>query len=165
MTAQEMLERIVTGFRLAFYQEVFSQDPEDENSMTTVETFCMDVIDVLQRPTINEFARFIGISAPNAAYKVNSLIRKGYLKKERSEEDKREYFLIPTEQYEKYRGLYCTSLSTIMQRVEGELNEAEERNFCRFLRMVMEEEEKDLSSYRQKHHLPSVGHGNGRRLS
>lgn len=45
------------------------------------------------RPTVNEFASFVQISPPNAAYKVNSLIRKGYLKKVQSQEDKREYRL------------------------------------------------------------------------
>ena len=35
----------------------------------------------LEEPTINEFASFVNISSPNAAYKVNSLIQKGYVEK------------------------------------------------------------------------------------
>ena len=48
----------------------------------------MEIIMALGRPTINEFARFVNISPPNAAYKVNSLIQKGYVRKEQSPEDK-----------------------------------------------------------------------------
>lgn len=62
------------------------------------------------KPTINEFASFVQISPPNAAYKVNSLIKKGYLKKVQSENDRREYFLVVTQKYKDYYNIsysYC----------------------------------------------------------
>ena len=45
----------------------------------------METIQALGSPTINEFASFMRISPPNAAYKINSLIRKGYIQKIQSE--------------------------------------------------------------------------------
>ncbi len=36
----------------------------------------METIQALGTPTVNEFATFMRISPPNAAYKVNSLIKK-----------------------------------------------------------------------------------------
>ena len=84
---------VYNKFKLHFYQEIFQRFQGREASLTTVETFCMEAIQALQRPTINEFAVFMGISTPNAAYKVGNLIRKGYLRKIQSQKDRREYHL------------------------------------------------------------------------
>ena len=74
---EESFSEVYTKFKLHFYQEVFSRFQNREASLTAVETFCMEVILALKEPTINEFASFMRISPPNAAYKINSLIRKG----------------------------------------------------------------------------------------
>ena len=75
---------VYTKFKLHFYQEIFSRFQDREASLTTVETFCMEAIQALGSPTVNEFATFMRISPPNAAYKVNSLIKKGYIRKVQS---------------------------------------------------------------------------------
>lgn len=72
--------RVYTKFKLHFYQEIFKRFQDREASLTTVETFCMESIQALGSPTINEFATFMCISSPNAAYKVNSLVKKGYVR-------------------------------------------------------------------------------------
>ena len=92
----ESFRDVYTKFKLHFYQEVFSRFQNREASLTAVETFCMEIIMALEEPTINEFASFVNISSPNAAYKVNSLIQKGYVEKIRSDQDRREYHLRPT---------------------------------------------------------------------
>ena len=86
---KEAFFEVYTKFKLHFYQEIFRRFQDREASLTTVETFCMETIQALGTPTINEFASFMRISPPNAAYKVNSLIRKGYIDKVRSPEDQR----------------------------------------------------------------------------
>ena len=58
-----------TKFKLHFYRAVFSRFQTREASLTTVETFCMEAIQALGSPTVNEFATFMRISPPNAAYK------------------------------------------------------------------------------------------------
>ena len=47
-----------------------------ETSLTALEIFSVEVILALKNPTIQEFANFIGLFSPNAAYRVNSLIKK-----------------------------------------------------------------------------------------
>ena len=78
---------VYTKFKLHFYQEIFRRFQDREASLTTVETFCMETIMALGTPTVNEFATFMRISPPNAAYKVNSLVKKGYIRKVQSRED------------------------------------------------------------------------------
>ena len=72
---------VYNKFKLHFYQEIFQRFQGREASLTTVETFAMETIQALGEPTVNEFASFMKISSPNAAYKVNSLIKKGYVVK------------------------------------------------------------------------------------
>ena len=93
---------VYTKFKLHFYQEIFRRFQDREASLTTVETFCMETIMALGNPTVNEFASFMRISPPNAAYKVNSLVKKGYIRKVQSREDKREYHLEVTQKYIDY---------------------------------------------------------------
>ena len=102
MNVVEAFEEVYTKFKLHFYREVFGRFSDREATLTTVETFCMEVIHAMQMPTVNEFASFINISPPNAAYKVNNLVKKGYLVRIPSEVDKREVYLKPTEKYENY---------------------------------------------------------------
>lgn len=99
---EQAFNEVYTKFKLHFYRAVFGRFQKREASLTTVETFCMEIIMALGRPTVNEFSSFVGISPPNAAYKINNLIQKGYVRKEQSEEDKREYHLVVTQKYIDY---------------------------------------------------------------
>lgn len=96
---------IYTKYKLKFYAAVFQRLESREASLSTVETFCVELIYALKEPTVRAFAEFAKISAPNAAYKVNSLIKKGYIHKVRNEQDKREYHLVVTEKYMDYYGI------------------------------------------------------------
>ena len=116
---EQAFQDVYTKFKLHFYQEIFSRFQDREASLTTVETFCMEIIQAMGSPTVNEFASFVHISPPNAAYKVNSLIQKGYLKKVQSQSDRREYHIVPTQKYMDYYNVSYTYLSTVLQRVEN----------------------------------------------
>ena len=92
-----MLEKafndVYTKFKLHFYQNVFQRFATREATLTTVESFCMEGIMAMGEPTIAEFSRMMQISTPNAAYKIGSLVRKGYVEKIQSTTDRREYHL------------------------------------------------------------------------
>ena len=115
---QQSFSEVYTKFKLHFYQKVFGKFGSREATLTTVETFCMEIVQAMGSPTVNEFASFVHISPPNAAYKVNSLIQKGYLKKVQSQSDRREYHIVPTQKYMDYYNVSYTYLSTVLQRVE-----------------------------------------------
>ena len=115
---EEIFSRVYTKFKLHFYRAVFTRFQAREASLTTVETFCMEIIMALDRPTINEFSSFVGISPPNAAYKINNLVQKGYVLKEQSPEDKREYHLVVTQKYIDYYNISYSYLGTVMGRIQ-----------------------------------------------
>ena len=108
---------VYTKFKLHLYQEIFRRFQSREASLTTMETFCMESIQALGSPTVNEFATFMCISTPNAAYKVNSLVEKGYIRKIRSEKDRREYHLEVTQKYLDYYNISTSYIAQVMERI------------------------------------------------
>ena len=122
---EQKFAEVYTKFKLHFYLETFERFQRREASLTTVETFAMETIQALGEPTVNEFASFMKISSPNAAYKVNSLIKKGYVVKVRSESDKREYHLRPTQKYLDYYNISNDYIQTVMRRVVRRFSPAE----------------------------------------
>ena len=92
----EAFADVYTKFKLHFYKQVFGRFAQREATLTTVESFCMEVILAMGTPTVAEFSNMMQISTPNAAYKISSLVQKGYIEKVRSETDRREYHLVVT---------------------------------------------------------------------
>ena len=130
---------VYTKFKLHFYKAVFSRFQDREASLTTVETFCMEAIQALRLPTINEFARFVQISPPNAAYKVNSLVQKGYVRKVQSPDDKREYFLEVTQKYIDYYNISYSYLNTVMDRIKHRFPEEDVERLEDMLHVISSE--------------------------
>ena len=136
---EESFDRIYTKFKLHFYQAVFSRFQTREASLTAVETFCLEIIRAMDEPTINEFASFARISSPNAAYKVNSLIRKGYVEKVQSPSDRREYHLRPTQKFHDYYDLSSAYIREVMDRVREHFTPEEVLQMDRVLNFVGQE--------------------------
>ena len=115
-----MLEKafndVYTKFKLHFYQNVFQRFATREATLTTVESFCMEGIMAMGEPTIAEFSRMMQISTPNAAYKIGSLVKKGYVEKIQSTTDRREYHLRPTQKYIDYYNISYSYLHTVVER-------------------------------------------------
>ena len=138
MLDQLFLE-VYTKFKLHFYREVLGLFQSREASLTTVETFCMESIQALGDPTVNEFASFLHISPPNAAYKINSLVKKGYLERVQSPEDRREYHLHVTQKYIDYYNISYSYLSTVVRRVRQRFPEEDVDKLEQMLTIISDE--------------------------
>ena len=136
---RDEFSRVYSKFKLHFYQKVFERIEGRETSLTTVETFCMEIIYAANGPTVNEFAKLANLSSPNAAYKVNNLMKKGYLEKIQSTEDKREYHLYVTQKYLDYYNISYQYLNTVLNRLEGRFSQEELEVVKRVLKVMDEE--------------------------
>lgn len=136
---QDLFEKVYTKFKLHFYQKVFEKIQNREMSLTTVETFCMEIIYSMGNPSVNEFARIANISSPNATYKINNLIKKGYVRKVQSETDKREYHLEVTEKYLNYYTISHQYIVEVIQRVKERFTPEELEIMERILKIMDEE--------------------------
>ncbi len=133
---EEHIMRITDKIHLQFYRRLFSIIKEREGSLTAMEVFAVEVIHSLGAPTVSEFADFLGISRPGASYKVASLIQKGYIVKEASEDDKREFRLRLTEKYYNYISLYENSVKEYVREVEEQFTAEQLRSFDGILSKV-----------------------------
>ena len=125
----QAFNEVYTKFKLHFYQEIFRRFQDREASLTTVETFCME----------NEFATFMCISPPNAAYKVNSLVKKGYIRKIQSPSDRREFHLEVTQKYIDYYNISSNYMSEVMDRFMARFSAEVCGNFEEILTVVSRE--------------------------
>ena len=114
----QAFEQVYNKFKLHFYQKIFSRFEDREATLTTVESFCMEVIMALREPTIAEFSHMMNLSTPNAAYKINSLVKKGYVERIQSSTDTREYHLRPTQKYIDYYNISYSYLHQVMERAK-----------------------------------------------
>jgi len=130
---------VYTKFKLHFYQEIFQRFQSREASLTTVETFCVETILALGKPTVNEFATFMRISPPNAAYKVNSLVKKGYIRRVQSESDRREYHLEVTQKYIDYYNISNAYMVAVTERIGKRFSPAECQKLEEMLQIIHHE--------------------------
>ncbi|MCR5747373.1 MAG: MarR family transcriptional regulator [Lachnospiraceae bacterium] len=136
---KEAFSKVYLKFKLHFYQKIFERLQDREASLTTVETFCMEIIYALNNPTVAEFARVANISSPNAAYKINNLVKKGYLRKVQSKDDRREYHLEVTDKYMSYYNISYNYMDVVMQRIADRFDEEEMKTLARLLNVIDKE--------------------------
>ena len=138
-----MLEKhfsdVYNKFKLQFYRRVFELVRERDGSLSAMEAFSLEVIYMLGQPTISQFADFLNISQSNATYKVNNLIKKGYLERQNSTVDRREYHLILSEKYYTYMNLYANYELTVMRRVAERFPPEDVAVFDRILQVMSDE--------------------------
>ena len=131
---EQNFQSVYEKFKLQFFRRLFSQVREREGSLSA-----MEVIHELDAPTIGQFADFLGISQSNATYKVNSLIRKGYIVKENSDTDRREYHLKLSDKFYSYNGLMQSYIDTVMARIHERFTSEELATFEHVLAVMSDE--------------------------
>lgn len=126
---EQDFEVIYKEFRLMLYKQIFGIIGERAGSLSAMEFFSVEVVYLLGSPTVTEFAEYLNISSPNAAYKVKSLMEKGYLIKEQTD-DKRSFRLKVTKKFlDYYHAIesYGAFITRMLEKrlTEKELKEAE----------------------------------------
>ena len=135
----QAFEQVYNKFKLHFYQKIFSRFEDREATLTTVESFCMEGIMAMGEPTIAEFAAMMQISTPNAAYKINNLVKKGYVERIQSTTDRREFHLRPTRKYIEYYNISYAYLHTVIQRVRERFPEQDVQKLEEMLSVISTE--------------------------
>lgn len=124
---------------MGLYAKTFNQNIVVSDGLSAIEVICVETIYALGNPTINQFASFAQLSPPNAAYKINSLVKKGYIKKVRSNTDKREYHLEVTEKYMENYGVTYDYIAVVMERIRNRFSKEEVEQFENFLKVINDE--------------------------
>ena len=138
-----MLEKnfieVYDKFKLQFYRKIFEKVRERDGSLSAMEGFSLEIIRALGEPTVGQFADFLNISQSNATYKVNNLIKKGYLVRQNSTTDRREYHLVLSEKYYSYAELMTSYELTVVDRMKKRFSEADVEKFNELLTIISTE--------------------------
>ena len=126
-------------FKLQFYRKIFEKVKERDGSLSAMEGFSLEIIRALGEPTVGQFADFLNISQSNATYKVNNLIRKGYLVRQNSTTDRREYHLVLSEKYYSYAELLTDYELTVVDRIKERFSEEDIEKFSEMLTIISDE--------------------------
>ena len=116
----DSFNKVYTKFKLHFYKEVFKKWRDREVSLTTVETFCMEIIHALGKPTVSEFASFTSLSSASAADKINN-------------------YLEVTKKYIDYYNISYQYLKEVMSKLEDRFTTEENKVLEKMLRVMSEE--------------------------
>jgi DNA-binding MarR family transcriptional regulator len=144
------ISQIYDKLRLHFYMKIYSRFENREATLTTVETFSMEVIMALEEPTVAAFAKAVDISSPNAAHRIKCLVQKGYVEKIRSETDAREYHLKPTVKYLDYRKINQDYMDLLMERCKERFSAEDYEKLNEMLNIMNDElmPEIDIKDYK-----------------
>lgn len=126
-------------FRLSHYRTLFGRIREKDGSLSATEAFAVDVIHLLGTPTVTQLADALGISQPNATYKVNNLVQKGYVVKTGSEGDRRECRLQLGPKFYQYFNEPGRVLDQAAEKLQRQFSSEEIGVFLRVLRSLIED--------------------------
>ncbi len=136
---EKSFAEVYDKFKLQFYRKVFELVRERDGSLSAMEAFSLEVIKMLDEPTVGQFADFLNISQSNATYKVNSLIKKGYLERQNSQTDRREYHLVLSEKFFSYMGILSAYEETVIDRVKERFPKEDVEKFDEMLSVISNE--------------------------
>lgn len=136
---EQNFTEVYEKFELQFFRKVFEKVRERDGSLSAMEAFSLEVIYLLREPTVGQFADFLNISQSNATYKVNSLIKKGYIVRQNSQIDRREYHLVLSEKFLNYVGLFNNYEHTVMQRISERFSPEDVQRFDEMLGVIARE--------------------------
>lgn len=135
---EKSFETLYLMFRSNYFKRVVEEIGTKEGSLSATESFCVEIIYLLEKPTISEFAQHLNLSVPNAAYKINSLVKKGYVVREQSTTDLREQYLCVTDKFLAYYGLNDALIAKLMKQVRESFSEEDIDALDNMIKRVIE---------------------------
>ncbi|MEV2969133.1 MarR family transcriptional regulator [Paenibacillus larvae] len=124
---------------MSFYKNASQNQTVDIENISAVEMSCLEVVYFLKNPTYSELAEFLNISQPNATYRINKLIKKGYLEKFNDKKDKRVYYLQVTDKFMKYYCLNDNYINNVIANLKKRCTADELQQFEKMLKILTKE--------------------------
>ena len=135
---ERSFEKLYLQFRANYLRQMFAASESDDRGLSAAEFFGAETVYLLSQPTVSEFAAFLNVSLPNANYKINNLVKKGYVKKEVCENDKREFRLSVTPKFLKDYGMNSKWTRFALRRIRECFSAEERQNLDHMIRRISE---------------------------
>ena len=132
--------QVYTKFKLHFYKQIFSRFEDREATLTTVESFCMEVIMALGEPTIAQFSHMMNTFHPQRCpIRSTRWLKKAMSSASGLSTDKREYRLRPTQKYIDYYNISYSYLHLVMERAKQRFSPDDLAKLEEMLQVVSDE--------------------------
>lgn len=127
-------------FKLMLYDRALRERGRSmPGDLSLQEVIYMEIIIALGDPTVAEFSRYAKLSASNTAYRLNKLEERGYIRRKRSDLDKREYRVEATSRYREEYGVIFDYIHLVCDRIEERFAPEDVDKFEEMLGIISEE--------------------------
>lgn len=127
-------------FKLMLYDRALKERGNSApGDLSLQEVIYMEIIIALGAPTVAEFSGYAKLSAPNTAYRLNKLEERGYIRRTRSDRDKREIRIEATDRYREEYGVIFDYIHLVCDRIEERFTPEETDKFREMLGIISEE--------------------------
>ncbi|MCL2365387.1 MAG: MarR family transcriptional regulator [Defluviitaleaceae bacterium] len=135
---EKSFETLYLLFRSNYYTQLVKKIGIIEGSLSATESYCVEIIYLLDKPTVSDFAQYLNLSVPNANYKINSLVKKGYVVRVQSTTDLREQHLHVTEKFLNYYCLNDSVIAALMTRIRETFGAEDVEKLDDMIRRIIE---------------------------
>lgn len=127
-------------FKLMLYDRALRERGRSmPGELSLQEVIYMEIIIALGDPTVAQFSRYAKLSASNTAYRLNKLEEKGYIRRTRSDHDKREYRVEATDRYREEYGVIFDYIHLVCDRIEDRFPAEDVDKFREMLGIISDE--------------------------
>ena len=127
-------------FKLMLYDRALKERGRSmPGDLSLQEVIYMEIIIALGAPTVAEFSRYAKLSAPNTAYRLNKLEERGYIRRTRNDQDKREVRVQATNRYREEYGVIFDYIHLVCDRIEERFPTEDVDKFREMLGIISEE--------------------------
>ena len=127
-------------FKLMLYDRALKErGSSTPGDLSLQEVIYMEIIIALGSPTVAEFSRYSKLSAPNTAYRLNKLEERGYIRRTRSDLDKREFRIEATNRYREEYGVIFDYIHLVCDRIEERFSPEDVDKFREMLGIISDE--------------------------
>ena len=131
---------IYDKFKLMLYDRALKERGSNApGDLSLQEVIYMEIIIALGSPTVAEFSKYSKLSASNTAYRLNKLEERGYIKRTRSDLDKREFRIEPSNRYREEYGVIFDYIHLVCDRIEKRFTPNEVDKLKEMLGIISEE--------------------------
>ncbi len=135
---RKTIEEIYSHILIRYYQKLFTHNNKEITGLNAMEISMLEVIYHLQQPTYSELSAFIHISQPNLTYRINNLIKKGYVESITDVKDKRRHYLKVTGKYLDFYEIDNEYLNQLSWKVLKKLSPTDKQVLEKILNITMQ---------------------------
>lgn len=127
-------------YRLSLRELQYMNNDDYYKGLSYNNMLYLDVIYSTKDCTVSKLAEMLGVTKSAVTIRVNELIKQDYVKRKRSEKDKRVYYLTLNRSMEEIYEQYFSIFDTIGKKMRNKYTDKEINKFCEML--------EDISEYR-----------------